>query len=229
MTFDIVIPTYQRKDKLLRCLKAIPIQDNVNIWMCFDNNDFETYKMVEANYPELNYEIMEKKFQAFGIWNYHIQNIFQADIFVYLCDDTELFPDTLINVEKHFQEKFTDTDGVVTFKQANLDGSDSAMGCIGRKFIERYNENPVFNPNYVSFYADTDIGDYAKKLGKFHYGTDCLINHYHPVTGVDMDATHHIIRGKDKQVDIQINKIRTEKGLLYPETLEMIDRSKFNG
>lgn len=222
MTFDLCIPTFNRKEKLLRCVNSIPKQKNIKIWLYFDNNDKTANDFYSNDYIEK--VIMPKKYQAFGIWNYHLQK-FNKDIFIYLCDDTDLYPNTLNMVEKHFKEKFPDTDGVVTFKQANMKGTDSAMGCIGRKFIERYPDNQVFCPNFVSFYADTELGDYAKKLNKFYYGEDCLINHYHPITGISMDSTHHIIRGKDKTIDIQINALRREQNLLWGESLKLIDRN----
>jgi len=229
MTFDIVIPTFQRKEKLIRLLMSIPRQENINTWVYFDNNDSTRNEIALSPFFEIASLYCTEKYQAFGIWNSHLgSRLFNSDIMVYICDDAEFYYDTLINVENIFNKKFPDTDGVVTFKQANMQGTDSAMGCIGKKFAERYPNNQVFNPNYVSFYADTDVGDYAKKLGKFHYGTDCLINHYHPGSFKDeLDKTHNIIRGKDKTIDIQINKIRKEKELLYPETLEMIDRSQY--
>ena len=224
MIFDLVIPTYKRKDKLIRCLKSIPKAKNLTIWLYFDNQDFDTYEALIKTDFRFYSVIPNLKYQAFGCWNRHLLTYFGADVMIYLCDDTEWYPDLFDNLQKHFEEKFPDTDGVVTFKQANLKGSDSAMGAIGRKFAERYPNKQCFNPNYVSFYADSDIGDYAKKLGKFYYAEDCKIIHYHPVTGVEADETHKIIRGHDKTVDIKINKIRKEKGLLYPETLEMINR-----
>ena len=226
MTFDLVIPTYKRKDKLIRCLESIPNVSNLTIWIYCDNNDTETCYEINKLYPYVHTVIASKKRQAFGIWNYHLYFNLQADAMIYLCDDTEFYPNTFANLEKHFQEKFPDTDGVVTFKQANIKGSDSAMGCIGRKFAERYPSKQCFNPNYVSFYADTDIGDYAKKLGKFHYAEDCKINHYHPsIFKNEKDFTHDIIRGIDKDIDTEIHKIRKEQGLLYPETLTIINRS----
>lgn len=231
MTFDIVIPTYKRKDKLIRLLKSIPDKKEYKVFVYFDNQDIETYYEIDKLLPDIYYKyVCPYKFQAFGIWNHHLQNNFYSDIFVYICDDAELFPDTLENVEKHFVEKFPDTDGIVTFKQANIQGTDSAMGCVGYKFAQRYPRWQVFNPNYISFFADTDLGDYAKKLGRFYYGEDCLINHYHPgAYKEEVDETHKIIRGQDKVIDAKINRIRKEKGLLYPINLEMIDRTPYEG
>lgn len=222
MTFDIVIPTFNRLEKLVTCLNSIPKTNNIHIWVYFDNND-KTYHTFPINEKHITKVLMPKKYQAFGIWNYHAQKCI-SDIMVYLCDDTSLYLDTLLNVEKHFIELFPDTDGVVTFNQVNIKGTNSAMGCIGKKFMNRYPGYQLFNPNYVSFYADTDLGNYAKKLGKFYYGLDCRIEHFHPVSGVKPDSTHHIIRGKDKEIDIKINKIRTERQMLWPETTEMIPR-----
>lgn len=226
MNFDIVIPTFKREEKLYKLLESIPQNKNYIVYVYFDNNDAQTYQIIKANFPQHNYIIMDKKYQAFGIWNYHLQNNFNSDIFIYLCDDTSLYKDTLINVEKHFNEKFPDTDGMVTFNQVNIKGSDSAMGCVGRKFIERYKDKQIFCKNYVSFYADSELGDYAKKLGKFHFGGDCRINHYHPGFYKELkDEAHDAIRGEDKNIDIKINKLRKEKNLLWGESYEIIDRS----
>lgn len=230
MDFDIVIPTYKRKDKLIRLLNSIPKQDNLKIWVYFDNNDNKTAAWFEIQEKVNELIIMNKKYQAFGIWNYHLQNHFKSDIFCWICDDTEVFPDTFKNVEKHFINKFPDMDGVVTFNQINLpSGSDSAMGCVGRKFIERYKNYSLYCPDYVSFYADSEIGDYAKKLNKFHWGEDCKIVHYHPVSKLEKpDETHWIIRGKDKNIDIKINAERKKRNLLWGESFELIGRENYD-
>src|SRR3990172_7052701 len=109
MIFDLVIPTFNRFEKLLRCLKSIPKQPNVNVFVYFDNNDFETYNKVKELNENYTLIVMDKKYQAFGIWNHHLANNFSGDVFIYLCDDTEIYPDTLNNVERHFEEKFPDT------------------------------------------------------------------------------------------------------------------------
>jgi len=228
MNIDIVIPTYKRKVKLDRLLKSIPNQDNLRIWIYCDNNDMDSYYHFKMN-PRCTCLCMDKKYQAFGIWNYHLLNNFKADIMCYLCDDTEVFENTFNNVIKHFEDKFKNTDGMVTLKQANMQGSDSAMGCIGKYFAFRYLNRQCFCPNFVSFYADTELGDFAKKLNKFHYGEDCLINHYHPAIFKDeMDATHGTIRGNEKNIDIKVNAIRREKNLLWGESIEQINRETIN-
>jgi len=223
MKVEIVIPTYKRRDKLIRLLNSIERDVDIVTFVYFDNND-TTWVEIAEMFPWVVCLPMRKKYQAFGIWNHHLMYWSTLDIMVYLCDDTELYPDTIQNAIKHFEEKFPDTDGVVTFKQENINGSDSAMGCIGRTFSKRYPNRQCFCPNYVSFYADTEIGDYAKKLGKFHYGEDCLINHYHPVGGTKPDDTHWIIRGKDKNIDIRVNAQRKQQNLLWGESDTILDR-----
>ena len=224
MKIDIVIPTYKRYKKLIRCLESIPHQDNLKVWIYCDNKDKDTYNKIKHFHS--NAYLLEEQYRAFGIWNFHLKWRFFSDIFCYLCDDTRVYAETFTHIHRHFIEKFPDTDGVVTFKQSNLSsGSDSAMGCIGKKFIDRYPYRQAFCPNYKSFFADTEIGDYAKKLGKFHYGEDCLIEHYHPsIYPQEMDDTHKTIRDKEKDIDIKINQKRKNKGLLWGENFELISR-----
>jgi len=223
MKMEIVIPTYQRKDKLIRLLNSIEQDVDVVIFVYFDNND-TTWIEISEMFPQVITLPLNTKHQAFGIWNHHLSKWFNSDIMVYLCDDTELYPSTINNIFYHFEDRFPDTDGLVTFKQANIKGTDSAMGAIGRKFSQRYGSKQCFCPNYVSFYADTELGDYAKKLGKFYYAEDCLINHYHPVSGVKPDATHWVIRGKDKEIDIKVNAQRKQANWLWGETDYLINR-----
>ena len=222
MKFDLVIPTYKRKEKLERCLKSIN-HPNVDIYLYFDNNDVESYNYFESNYPEVTCYIMDKQYRAFRIWNYHLKTLKSSGM-IYLCDDVELYPDALNNLFQAFETKFPDTDGVVTFNQANLPtGSDSAMGLILRKFANRYPNNQCFCPVYVSFYADSEIGDYAKKLGKFHYCEEAKLIHYHPAFyKEEADEAHRIVRDSNQGIDKRVNAERKKRGLLWGESLTLI-------
>ena len=228
MIIDLVIPSFKRKEKLDRCLKSIfkakelLVEDQVDIYLYFDNNDVESYNYFESNYPEVECFIMEKQYRAFGIWDYHLKNLKSMGL-LYLCDDTELLSDCLVNLFKEVKIKFSDVDGMIGLNQSNIKGSDSAMGLILRKFANRYPNNQCFCPDYVSFYADSEIGDYAKKLGKFHYCEEAKLIHYHPAFyKEEADEAHRIVRDSNQGIDKRVNAERKKRGLLWGESLTLI-------
>ena len=225
MTFEIVIPTYNRIAKLIRCLDSIPQSQNIKIFVYCDNNDSNSAEKIKELYPYVNIIINSTQLRAFGSWNLHLSKYFNSDIFIYLCDDTRLYTDTLQQVDKLFNSLYINTDGIVTFNQVNIKSSDSAMGCVGRAFVNRFPENQIFCPNYKTFYSDTELGEYAKSLNKFTFGKNCKIDHFHPAFFKnEMDSTHNIIRDKEKDIDIKINKLRIEKKYCWGKNFSLINR-----
>jgi len=207
----------------------------------FDNNDKASYGSFN-NYFNTEYIkylikndlkcflhlwLLKRQYRAFGIWNFHLKHL-ESDGMIYLCDDTELFPDTLKNLFEVFINKFPDTDGIVTLNQSNIEGSDSAMGLIGRKFAERYLNNQCFCPDYVSFFADAELGNYAKKLGKFHWADNAKLIHYHPAFYKNkIDEAHRIVRDNNQVIDKKVNQERVKNGILWGESFKLIGRGLF--
>ena len=97
------------------------------------------------------------------------------------------------------------------------------MGLIGRKFAERYSNRQCFCPDYVSFYADSEVGDYAEKINKFYYCEEAKLIHYHPAFYKnEVDEAHRQVRDKEANLDKVINAERKKLGLLWGKSFKLI-------
>jgi len=229
MIFDIVIPSFKRKEKLIRCLNSIfkakknLKKDQIQIYIYFDNNDKITYNYFTNKYNNIKCNLMNKQYRAFGIWNKHLQ-ILDSCGMVYLCDDTQLYPETLYILFELFNQIYKNTDGILTFNQYNLESASKyAMGLIGKKFINRFPNNQCFCPDYVSFYADAELGRFAESLNKFYFGNGIKIHHFHPAFYPnEKDSTHLLVRDEQQKIDKEVNKKRRERGLLWGKDFKLI-------
>jgi len=226
MKFEMIIPTYKRIDKLKRLLDSIhpDYLKFIDVYIYCDNNDIDTYNALTGKYGFVMGKIMDKQYRAFGIWNYHLKNHFNSDAMIYVCDDIEFMENALMGMYLLWEQINNDNDIVIGFNQYNLESSSKyAMGIIGKNFLKRFPNNQYFCPDYVSFYADSESGEYAESLGKFYFGNGLKIHHYHPAFYKnENDEAHKIVRDKHSQLDKIVNKKRKQLGLLWGQNFDLI-------
>jgi glycosyltransferase involved in cell wall biosynthesis len=240
MKFHIVVPTLKRPAKLERFFNSLISQQLDETWLAenpttvglhvyFDNNDKDSYDYFKdkfGSYFLTKYILLEDQNRAFGIWNKYLKTM-DVDAMFYVCDDIEFKPDCLITCLKEFTTRFPDTDGLMGLNQENIssdkDGfSRNAMGIIGRKFAERYPDRQCFCPDYISFHADAELGNFARSLGKFHFAANANIIHYHPVYHKDqLDETHSVVR-QMKDVDREMWNLRKKRNLLWGQSFDTV-------
>jgi hypothetical protein len=244
--YDVVIPTFRRFDKLERFYESFRrVNDRwgLFLYLYFDNNDKETELRFIQKYglglDSFEHVTLQKQYRAFGIWNSFLKNkgsgTRNGGMF-YLCDDIELFTDTFSVAINILENKF-DGDGVIGLNQENIQRvrgmkgfSKSGMGLIGYKFAERFPDRQCFCPDYVSFKADTELGDFAASLGKFEFAEGAKITHHHPRFNKDRDddETHHIVRDKEADLDEIIGTQRKERGFLWGKTFDRVAEGRWN-
>lgn len=113
----------------------------------------------------------------------------QSDFYLPLSDDVQLYPDTLDIALKCLLDNFPNGDGAVGLKTDNIEhASDSCFLLMGNQFVERFSFRSPFCPEYVHFYADTELGLFAKKLGLFKFCEEAKLIHFH--TQTCNDETH---------------------------------------
>lgn len=240
MKFQIVVPTFRRPAKLERLFNSIVKQEldenwfvnnptSISLYVYFDNNDevsYEYFKDKFGSYFLTTYKLLTEQNKAFGVWNKHLKTL-DVDGMFYIVDDIEFRPDCLMVAIKEFAMRFPDTDGLLGLNQENIpkdkEGfSRNAMGIIGRKFAERYSDKQCFCPDYTSFHADAELGNFARSLGKFVYCDEARVMHYHPVYYKDqLDETHNIVR-EMKDVDREIWNLRQKRNLLWGQSFELV-------
>jgi cellulose synthase/poly-beta-1,6-N-acetylglucosamine synthase-like glycosyltransferase len=203
---DIMIPTWQRPEKLARCLASIEKQ---------------TYPNIEVHAVEDTDRLF-----AFGVWNRFLRS-WTGDLFVYLCDDVELAPVCIDVAVTEISVRWPDLDGLCGFHQqiAGKEGfSNSAMGMFGRAFAYRFPNNEAFCPDYSRFHADSELGKFARAVGRFAYRPEAGLIHHHPAhEKSEMDYTHSVVREPGAVArDRETYEIRRDKGLLWGQSFERV-------
>ena len=203
---DIVIPTWRRPEKLAACLSSINRQSYPNIGVhAIDDTD---------------------RLFAFGVWNRFLSS-WTGDLFVYLCDDTELSPHCIAAAVHEF-DRWSYYDGLVGFCQqitGRSGWSASAMGMIGRGFVERFPYRQAFCPDYSRFHADSELGQYARHAGRFRHCDAASLIHHHPAhEKTAIDATHAVVREPNAVArDKRTYEARKARGLLWGVSFERVN------
>lgn len=227
MTLDIVIPSFNRKEKLLNCLasivKAKKLHYDVEVYVYF--NDQASVEEFATIFPRrwINYRIVEN-YKVPEFWNTHLKDM-HADMLMYCNDDVAFFSDTLLELFSEYPIHFPKLDGIMGICQANaLPGQalDSAFGVIGKNYANKFPNKKVWCPDYYRFFCDQELLLYAKSINKFIFSDKVKIKHYHPAfTGQKPDNTHYLARkylGRDKMMFIQ----RQSQGLLWGKSFKML-------
>jgi len=226
MRFDLVIPTLDRKEKLIACLNSIIISKqnlDIHTYIYFSNKDelenfsklYNTTSWITCKYTDYT------KCSIF--WNNHIKTM-DAKAIVYLNDDILLYNDTLSKLITTYLKHFPDFDGVMGINQCNLPTEktiQSAFGVIGSEYANRFPDRQVFCPEYYRFYGDYEIYLYAKSINKFYYAEDVKIEHLHGDYVKSRDKTHRIVR-KFKEKDCPIFNVRQNKKYLWGHDFNIV-------
>lgn len=98
------------------------------------------------------------------------------------------FSDDMVFTQKGFdnviRESFDNLDQYIHFNDGNQKANVSTMHIVGRDYYNRFKY--IYNPEYVSLWADVENDIVAKALGCYKYmGDDCQIfKHLHPAFGL---------------------------------------------
>jgi len=221
MKFDVVVPTYQRVEKLEKFLSSVKKQNNPNfhVYCYFDNNDSNGYEKFKDSDGVTCFLLHDRK-RAFGVWNHHLKTM-DADGLLYVCDDIEFYDGCFEEIEKIFMR-----DGLIGFNQANIPSGEGfsrfAMGCIGAGFADLFPNRQCFCPDFLSFHADSELGQVAIRKNKFIYGENCKIHHHHPAhEKKEWDDTHNVVRDS-VPYDRETYNLRRAKDILWGLSFERV-------
>lgn len=236
MKIAIVTPTFKRIEKLERLLKSLKqsIYKNFDHIIYCDNNDIETSRYFQDKFNSINigWFVNNKQEFVIGSWNKAFKEFHnQYDAFLWLVDDTEIYPDTINELVKCFQLNFPDLDGIVGLKQicpGHLGYTFKWYGqiLIGKKFIERYKDvgYKVCCVDYQFMYQDEELYNHATSLAKFKICPTAIIKHYHPAfIKEEMDETHYLSRGTNKTRDTETYVKRKQRGLVWGNSWELVN------
>ena len=222
-TIDIAIPTLNRPEKLGVLLDSIEAgyAPGITVYVLVSSHEeVVRYSQRYGLKTWIKLQLTDYS-KVSTCWNEFVARS-TADYVLFLCDDCSLEPDCLVSAVTYMQKEFPDGDGLLGFNVTNYPPSwpeaITQMGFrfVGRRFHERFPQSMAYCPEYYRFYVDTEMGLYAKELGRFRFAEDCRMQHFHPnAPGGSLDETHYANRG-DKQIwDNEIWKARQAAGYLW--------------
>lgn len=201
------VPTLNREPEAARCLKAFndlenPHSVDVNLWQ-----DTEPRALTEINNK--------------------ILHVSECDITLILADHIVIQEGCVESIENAFADKFPDLDGCVGLSVSNMPPlpgvREYCFLAIGSKFLDRFPMRVAYCPDYYHFFADTELGEYAKSIDKFHYAEEAELYTYHPnANNAGRDSTHRASR-KHMGRDIETREERVNRGLLWGDSFERVN------
>ena len=207
----IIIPTRNRFPKLKRALDSILNVKNVDIIVVCDGDE-STYKNLSAkSFEDIKRILIPKHKGSVYCRNYAMQNV--KDGVLCFCDDTTFRSNAVDIALKEFNRYFPDDDGVLGLRQ-NHQHHPAGITLIGQKFLNRYPDRQVFNPQY-NLFACQEIEWLATHYGKFQMSKDILVNHYHPCFYPNEKDKTHIEGRITKNKDMRLIQERKQKGLIW--------------
>lgn len=101
------------------------------------------------------------------------------DILILISDDmipkVEGWDEIIID---DMQTHYPDTDGVLFYNDGHNGRKLNTLPIMGRKYYERFGY--IYNPEYISLFADNEFTEVADRLGKQTYIDRVIIEHQHP-------------------------------------------------
>lgn len=195
MKLLVKIPSRERPDVLFKIIDlyvGMSRNENTTFLISLDDND-ETMtnlfiKAVIETYANI---LKDRIFFEFGKSKNKIDAInrdvemFDWDIILLTSDD--MIPQKVgyddIIIEK-MKENFPDTDGILWFNDGYTGKKLNTLPILGRTYYNRFNY--IYNPEYITWWADNEFTIVGNLLNKQIYFDDCIIKHEHPVNNKDI-------------------------------------------
>lgn len=217
MHINIIIPTYNRPDLLIKTIHSIKRNSykDVSIFVVVDGNR----EILEKVLPEDVAILFNPERRD---WVYSInRGIFYAisDAVIYAADDLIFQEDCLERAVRAMEEKFPDGDGLVAIKQSVV-GCNTAFGMFGHKFIERFPERCVFCPDYIHYCGDSELGQFARNINCLYVCNEAKVVHHRL-----KDATYNIAKPVEGK-DFHCHRVRRDAGLLWGRDFQLLRKEK---
>lgn len=189
MNLLVKFPTRGRKEKffstLHRYLQLSTRKNKVGFLITMDIDDpsmnTEDVKIELNKIPRLAYFYGNSKTKIQAI-NKDIDKVSDWDILLLASDDMiPVVPGYDEIIIDNMNRYFPDTDGVLFFNDGYRGSELNTLSILGKKYFNRFNY--IYNPEYVSVWADNEFTKVANILGKQVYFSNTIIRHEHPDNG----------------------------------------------
>ena len=183
----IIIPTYNREEKLNKCIELIKensITPNYEILVGVDANQ-AYYERLGAKYigdPKVKLYNFPNKSGAISIVN-NLVDITDAKYVTYIGDDVEVLPGFLIHAYVACEDK-----NLVSYNDNVWNGEIAAHWFAPKDLREKLG-GVFFHESYKHVGCDNELTIKAKKLNLYTFAKNAMINHVHWIKGNCSDKT----------------------------------------
>jgi hypothetical protein len=202
-TIEIVVPTRNRIEKLLRMLESVkpaardfPIRITI---VC--DGDRDTARLLPPP-GWVDFKVIFSDGHNGAVYCRNLATAEAEDAVLYATDDIAFEKESIEAAAKASLLCFPEDDGVVGFSQTgNGKYSPAGVALVGKNFLAHYPKKELFFPGYFHF-ACQEVYRAAVARGRFFFCQDARLVHFHPSFDRDeADETHKEARkhrGKDK-------------------------------
>jgi glycosyltransferase involved in cell wall biosynthesis len=219
MRIDIVIPTYDRAALLRKAIHSLEQSTyEATAILIIDGNPNYEKDLVFGKLPMIIHENAERRdwVASMNSWLKSDGKTRNPDAVFYAADDLEFSPQCIEFAVAAMNERFPNGDGLVGINQQIPGGRESAFGLMGRRFIERFPDGIVFCPDYVHWWSDFELGEYARSINRFFWCKMAKVRHNRP-----HDKTYRLAHEPIHR-DHAAHKERERRRLLWGRNFDLV-------
>lgn len=223
MKVTVIVPivSWQRYKSLFSLIKSIKAgtYKNIHIVVVVDG-DAELLQAITMTSKTLRLEnisfILNRNRKDWVYSQNKALKKFESDCYICASDDFIFSVDCIERAVKIMQERFPDTDRIVSLWKKN----NAVIGLIGRKLVEHFPNRQIFCPDYIHYCADWELVWYvrkSKKIANFLKGKS-QVKHVGK-----RDETHDFsVKARKLDADMRLN--RQVKGYEWGKNFNLIGR-----
>lgn len=222
MNILVKFPTRGRPDLFFNTLDIYYNQASnfgkMHFLVSIDNNDpymnTDKVKAKLTTYVNLSFHLGDSKSKIDAV---NRDMNFAPDYDIILLASDDMIPqvhgyDEIIR--KNMQEYYPDTDGILFFNDGYRGKDLNTLCILGKKYYKRFNY--IYNPEYLSLFADNEFMDLGWILKKQTYFDDVIIRHEHPEHGFHMQKDRiHELNEIHYVTDLMIYRKRKANNFYY--------------
>lgn len=187
MRICYVFASRSRPKRFFDCLDTIKIlsaSDNYFVVAKLDDDDLfaSVYKVGLHEYPEVTVKWGTSKGKLHAI-NRDLEDLPECDIIIVMSDDmlaeTYAFDDEIREV---FKNNFPNLDGIVHTDDGHCKDRTMTLTIIGVNLFKQLGY--LYHPDYDSVFADNDLTEMCKAMGKHVYVDKIYFRHFHAIWGL---------------------------------------------
>lgn len=221
MHINIIIPTRARWDALQKTLESLKqsTYKDISIHIVLDKNPGNIPEWLSKS--DIDLIISNSSDNLVSCIGSYTSRCTEG-AFLVGGDDLIFYPDCLEQAVKSMQQHFPERIGIIGINQY-IDGKPGglrgAFALMNRKFIDHFPNRILYCPDYVHYYADTEIVQFAKSINGFYFCKAAKLDHLRLMDKVGRMTSQRVPGDK------AMYEKRRAKGYLWGKNFDLIGRS----